>query len=76
MTQTAVGSGLVANGNVSVQSGENITLEGAELSSGETLSLGAGNDGATAVTQNENGDYVNESGDVVGNITLATQELH
>ncbi|MFT2098818.1 hemagglutinin repeat-containing protein [Marinomonas sp. 2405UD66-6] len=76
MTQTAVGSGFVANGDISIQSGENITLEDAELSAGDTLALAAGGNDAVAVTQNAQGNYVNADGEVVGNITLGTQELH
>ena len=76
MTQTAIESGLVANGNVTVQSDESINLEGATLSSGEILALSATGEEAQNVTLNEDGNYVNADGELVGNITLGTQELH
>jgi len=78
VTQTAVASGFTSNnGDVSVEADGNITTEGATLASTNgTLSLGTGGAGAQAATLDENGNYVNENGDAIGNITLGTKELH
>ena len=76
--QTAVVSGFTSNnGDLSVEADGNISTEGATLASTNgTLSLGAGGAGAEAATLDENGNYVNENGDAIGNITLGTKELH
>ncbi|WP_231908912.1 hemagglutinin repeat-containing protein [Marinomonas sp. TW1] len=68
--QTAVTSDLVGGGNISLDSGSNITLEGATLAANDTLSIGT-----DAVTQNANGQYVNDKGELAGNVTVTTQAL-
>ncbi|MBD5772106.1 hemagglutinin repeat-containing protein [Marinomonas colpomeniae] len=69
-------SSLVSTGgNVSVTADDNITLEGATLSSSEILSLAAGGNDAEAVTQNSAGDYINADGEEVGDINITTQAL-
>ncbi|WP_231908914.1 hemagglutinin repeat-containing protein [Marinomonas sp. TW1] len=68
--QTAVTSDLVGGGNISLDSGSNITLEGATLAANDTLTIGT-----DAVTQNANGQYVNDKGELAGNVTVTTQAL-
>jgi len=68
--QTAVTSDLIGGGNISLDSGSNITLEGATLAAKDTLSIGT-----DAMTQNANGQYVNDKGELAGNVTVTTQAL-
>ncbi|AEF55262.1 hemagglutinin repeat-containing protein [Marinomonas posidonica] len=68
--QTAVTSDLIGAGNVSLNSGSNITLEGSTLAANDTLSIGT-----EAVTQNAQGQYVNADGEQAGNITVGTKVL-
>jgi len=69
-TQTAVESSVTGDGNVSLDSGQNIILQGATLAAQDTLSMGT-----QAVTKDANGDYVNLDGDKVGNVNITTQAL-
>ena len=74
--QSSVGSGLIANEDLTVQSGESITLEASTLSSNDTLSLATnGSASNSPVTQDENGNYVTADGVVTGDITVTTQAL-
>ncbi|SBS36452.1 Adenosine monophosphate-protein transferase and cysteine protease IbpA precursor [Marinomonas spartinae] len=69
--QTAVASGLTSQGNVALNSGGNITLQGANLVAKHTLSMGA-----QAVTKDASGHYVTADGAQVGNVNITTQTLH
>ncbi|WP_394182141.1 hemagglutinin repeat-containing protein [Marinomonas posidonica] len=70
INQTAVTSDLIGGGNISLDSGSNITLEGATLAANDTLSIGT-----DVVTQNANGQYVNDKGELAGNVIVTTQAL-
>ncbi|TBR43814.1 filamentous hemagglutinin N-terminal domain-containing protein [Marinomonas agarivorans] len=80
--QTAVESALVAGsqngkgGDITVKADDSILLEGATLDSSETLALSTKGNSASVVSKNSDGDFVTESGEQVGNVTVSTQELH
>lgn len=77
-TQEAVASNLNAGGSMSINSGGNVSVVGSNLAATDTLTIGnqiiaKNEDGQTL--QNEQGQYVNEQGEQVGNVTVTTQEL-
>lgn len=77
-TQEAVASNLNAGGSMSINSGGNVSVVGSNLAATDRLTIGnqiiaKNEDGQTL--QNEQGQYVNEQGEQVGNVTVTTQEL-
>ncbi|WP_220032601.1 hemagglutinin repeat-containing protein [Marinomonas alcarazii] len=72
--QTAVTSEL-AGANISLTSGSSIALQGATLSANNTLSMGAATGTLQAVTKDTDGNYINDKGEQVGNVTVGTQAL-
>jgi filamentous hemagglutinin len=77
-TKEAVATNLTAGGSMSINSGGNVAVVGSNLTAKDTLTIGnsiIAKDESGNTLQNENGQFVNESGEQVGNVTLTTQEL-
>ncbi len=77
-TQEAVASNLNANGSMSINSGGNVAVVGSNLIATDTLTIGnqtIAKDDSGQTLQNESGQFVNENGEQVGNVTVTTQEL-
>ncbi|EAT13800.1 filamentous hemagglutinin N-terminal domain-containing protein [Bermanella marisrubri] len=77
-TQEAIASSISAGTNLNINTAGNVTVKGSDLSAQETMTIGddviaQSQDGSAQLSPD--GQFVNQEGEQVGNVTVTTQEL-